>query len=220
MAATRLDGRVERGNQTRRLILDRAARIASVEGLEGLSLGRLAKELELSKSGVFTLFGSKEELQLATVEAARTIYTEHVVRPALEAPAGLARIVRLCDRWLAYSEERVFPGGCFFFSVAAEFDARRGRVHDSIVQARTAWAAFVTRTLEEALHRGELTPDTDIPQLAFEVMALLEAANADSLLHDEEQPAGVGPYRRARRAILGRLTGAAADPSALPAAAD
>ncbi|MBQ1121962.1 TetR family transcriptional regulator C-terminal domain-containing protein [Streptomyces smyrnaeus] len=212
----RSDGRVERGNQTRRLVLDRAVRVASCEGLDGLSLGRLAGELQLSKSGVFTLFGSKEELQLATVRAATRIYTEHVVRPAQEAPAGLHRVVRLYESWLSYSRERVFPGGCFFFSVSAEFDAREGRVHDSIAQARADWTAFVERTLDEARQTGELAEDTDVPQLAFEIIALLEAGNAESVLHGDAS-VDAKPYERARRGIRHRLAAAATDPAALPA---
>ncbi|MCX4588501.1 TetR family transcriptional regulator [Streptomyces sp. NBC_01549] len=132
MAEARLDGRVERGNRTRQLVLRRTVDIASVEGLEALSVGRLATELQLSKSGVFALFGSKQELQLATVrEAARTrIYVEQVIRPASETRAGVARVGRLCELWLDYSQGRVFPGGCFFYEVIAEFDARPGPVHD------------------------------------------------------------------------------------------
>ncbi|MBO8191941.1 TetR/AcrR family transcriptional regulator [Streptomyces oryzae] len=213
----RSDGRVERGNQTRRLVLDRATRVASAEGLDGLSLGRLAGELKLSKSGVFTLFGSKEELQLATVRAAVNIYTAHVVRPALEEPAGLRRVVRLYESWLTYSRERVFPGGCFFSSVSAEFDAREGRVHDSIAQARADWNAFVERTLEEARQAGELAEDTDVAQLAFEIIALLEASNAESVLHGDDS-VDATPYQRARRGIRDRLGAAATDPAALPTA--
>ncbi|MGP3988291.1 TetR/AcrR family transcriptional regulator [Streptomyces sp. 3N207] len=211
----RSDGRVERGNQTRRLVLGRAVQVASSEGLDGLSLGRLAGELKLSKSGVFTLFGSKEELQLATVRAAIRIYTEHVVQPALEEPAGLRRVVRLYESWLTYSQERVFPGGCFFASVSAEFDAREGRVHDSIAQARADWTAFVERTLQEALHAGEFTEGTDVPQLAFEIIALLEASNAESVLHGDAS-VDAKPYQRARRGIRDRLAAAATDPAALP----
>ncbi|MDR8411174.1 TetR family transcriptional regulator [Nonomuraea sp. 3-1Str] len=213
MAGTRVDRRVERGNESRRLVLGHAAKVASVEGLEGLSLGRLAGELGLSKSGVFALFGAKEELQLATVRAAAEVYVEHVVRPALRAPAGLGRVWRLCQSWLAYSEQRVFPGGCFFYAVAAEFDAREGAVRDAIARAQADWVRFVEQTITEALDLGEAKRDTDVPQLAFEVIALLEAANGLSLLHGD--PAC---YRRAATAVLSRLRAVATDPSALPAA--
>src|SRR5436190_12380251 len=99
MAGTRLDGRVERGNRTRRLVLRRTVDIASVEGLEALSVGRLATELGLSKSGVFALFGSKEELQLATIRAASRIFTDEVLEPMADVPAGVARLARLCESW-------------------------------------------------------------------------------------------------------------------------
>ncbi|AXK31750.1 TetR/AcrR family transcriptional regulator [Streptomyces armeniacus] len=207
----RTDGRVVRGNQTRRLILARTVEIASVEGLEGLSLGRLASELELSKSGVFALFGSKEELQLATVRAAVKIYVEHVLRPMEELPAGIARVWHLCTGWLAYSEGRVFPGGCFFYSASAEFGARSGKVHDALADARADWLAYVGQTIEEARTAGELRADTDVPQLAFEIHSFLEAANSESVLLDD-----FSCYRRAAKAVHARLHAAATDPELLP----
>lgn len=212
MTGVRKDNRIERGNQTRQLILGRTVQIASVEGLEGLSLGRLASELELSKSGVFALFGSKEELQLATVRAAIKIYIEHVVQPARDVPPGIGRVWTMCDSWLRYSEQRVFPGGCFFYSVTAEYDARKGKVHDTVVQARTNWISFMEQTIEDARAAGELQQDTDIPQLAFELAAFLEAANAESVLYDDS-----GSYAKAAKAILSRLRAIATDPSHLPA---
>lgn len=201
---TRLDGRVERGNRTRQLVLRRTVEIASVEGLEALTVGRLATELELSKSGVFALFGSKQELQLATVREAARIFTEQVVRPSGEVPAGVGRVWRLCESWLEYSRGRVFPGGCFFYGVMAEFDARTGPVHDAVVRAQRDWSALVERTIEEARAAGELRADTDATQLAFEIVALMETANALSVLHDEETA-----YRRARVGIARRLRDAA-----------
>nr|WSY50921.1 TetR family transcriptional regulator [Streptomyces sp. NBC_00886] len=208
---TRLDGRVERGNRTRQLVLRRTVDIASVEGLEALSVGRLATELQLSKSGVFALFGSKQELQLATVREAARIFTERVIRPAAEVPAGVDRVWRLCELWLEYSRRRVFPGGCFFYQVIAEFDARSGPVHDAVVGAQRDWTALVERTVGEARDAGELRTDTDIPQLAFELVALMETSNAVSVLHDEETA-----YRRARIGIAARLRCAATDPSTVP----
>lgn len=208
---TRVDGRVERGNRTRRLVLRRTVDIASVEGLEALTVGRLAAELELSKSGVFALFGSKQELQLATVREAARIFGERVIRPAAETPAGLGRVWRLCELWLEYSRGRVFPGGCFFYGAMAEFDARTGPVHDAVVRAQRDWSAHVERTIDEARTAGELRTDTDAAQLAFEVVALLEAANALSVLHDEETA-----YRRARVALTERLRGAAVEGVPLP----
>lgn len=210
MTTTRMDGRIERGNQTRRLILQRAVSIASVEGLEGLSLGRLASELQLSKSGVFALFGSKVELQLATVRTAITIYIEHVVRPARELPAGIGQVWRLCANWLTYSEQRVFPGGCFFYSVTAEYDAREGRVHDAVTKAHGNWFALVEQTINEAREAGEVREDTDVPQLAFELIAMLETANAESVLHNN-----FTCYQKATNGVRNRLRSVATQPALL-----
>ncbi|WP_377270170.1 TetR/AcrR family transcriptional regulator [Peterkaempfera sp. SMS 1(5)a] len=211
MAGGRTDGRIERGNQTRRLILRRTVEIASVEGLEGLSLGRLAGELNLSKSGVFALFGSKEELQLATVRAAINVFLEQVVTPARRTPPGVARVWELCRLWLVYSEQRVFPGGCFFYSVSAEFDARPGPVHDTVVGAQVNWRAFVEQAITEGIEAGDIAADTDVTLLAFELIAFLELANGDSVLRDDS-----AVYRTATTAILRRLRAVATDPSSLP----
>ncbi|MFF5717180.1 TetR/AcrR family transcriptional regulator [Streptomyces buecherae] len=211
--ATHTDGRIARGNQTRQTILKRTVEIASVEGLEGLSLGRLASELKLSKSGVFALFGSKEDLQLATVRAAIKVYLEHVVQPARDLPPGVDRLWRVCTGWLTYSRERVFPGGCFFYSVSAEYGAREGKVHDTLAAARTNWFAYLEQTVREAQQAGEIAADIDVAQLVFEIVALLEMANAESVLHDESTY-----YDMAARAIASRLRAVVTDPALLPEA--
>ncbi|MET9245496.1 TetR/AcrR family transcriptional regulator [Nonomuraea sp. NPDC003709] len=185
-----------RDERARNVILRRAADIASQDGLEGLSIGRLATELGVSKSGLFGYFGSKEELQLATIRTAMSVYVEEVVQPALTVPPGLGRVRRLCESWLSYSQRRVFPGGCFFFAVTAEFDARPGRVRDAVAAAGLDWIRFVTRTVDDARQLGELADDTDADQLAFELIAFMENANAVSLLHDDPNA-----YERARTAI-------------------
>ncbi|HEV2344618.1 MAG TPA: TetR/AcrR family transcriptional regulator [Actinocrinis sp.] len=209
---TRTDGRVERGNRTRRLVLRRAMDIASVEGLKSPTLGRLAEELKLSKSGVFAVFGSKEELQLAAVRAAAEVFVGHVVNPALAAPPGLKRVWRTCESWLEYSRGRVFPGGCFFLSVTAEYDAQPGPVRDAVAQARSEWFEFVRRVIESAAKRGQLRPQTDPAQLAFELIAFLELSNSESLLRGDADP-----YRMAAEAIRTRLRSVAADPAELDA---
>ena len=198
------DGRVERGNQTRRAILRRAADLASLEGLGGLTIGRLAAELSLSKSGVFALFGSKEELQLATVRAARRIFVDHVIAPAMDAGEGLARVRGLCASWTAYSRDRVFPGGCFFFMVGAEFGSRPGQIRDALAAARSEWVAFVEEALAQAVGADELRGDTDVPQTAFELIAFLENANGDSVLGDD-----LSVYERAARGVERLLVAAA-----------
>ncbi|WP_327412527.1 TetR/AcrR family transcriptional regulator [Streptomyces sp. NBC_01233] len=208
------DGRVERGNQTRRTVLERTMNVASVDGLEGLSLRKIAADLGLSKSGVFALFGSKEDLQLATLRAAVDVFVDQVVRPVRAEPAGLAKVWRMCKGWLDYSGRRVFPGGCFFYSVSAEFDARPGPVRDEIAKVRSDWTRYVERVLDEARLAGgfrDAADASDVPQLAFELIALMELANAHSVLHGDPMA-----YERAGRGILGRLRAVAAAPDELP----
>jgi len=207
----RTDGRLARGNQTRQLILRHAVDVASVRGLEGLSLGQLADELELSKSGVFSLFGSKEELQRATVRTAVTIFLGQVVIPARRFPDGVAKIRHLCEKWLDYSRTRVFPGGCFFYSVSAEFDARLGPVRDEVAAAQANWRTFIERTIEEARAAGQIRAETSTGQLAFELIAFMETANGESLLSGDDSA-----YGHASAAILNRLRAAATDPRLLP----
>ncbi|MET9672141.1 TetR/AcrR family transcriptional regulator [Streptomyces sp. NPDC006482] len=203
---TKTDGRVERGNQTRRLVLARTMDIASVEGLEGLSLGRIATELKLSKSGVFALFGSKEELQLATVKAAVVVFGARVVAPLADIPPGARRVRELCRSWLAYSRERVFPGGCFFYAVGAEFDARTGPVHDAVARTHHDWTAYLEHALAEARAADEFAAYLDAEQVAFEIIALMEAANARSVLLGDDSA-----YDRAERGITARLRSVATD---------
>jgi AcrR family transcriptional regulator len=190
------DGRVLKGERTRAVILGRAADIASAEGLEGLSIGRLATELRISKSGVFTHFGSKEELQLATVAKAVEVFREHVVEPALVVPEGLGRVRALLDAWQRYQRQPVFPGGCFFHSTMAEFDARPGRVRDAIASSQRDWRAFLERCLREARDRGDIGASADVPQLAFELDAVCRTGAAHALLHDDPSL-----YDRAARAV-------------------
>ena len=208
----RVDGRIERGRQTKRAILRRAMDIASAEGLEGLSIGRLAAELDVSKSGVFAHFGSKEELQLSTVRAASRIFYDRVVEPTLQVEPGIARVWRLYESWLGYLREREFPGGCFFFAVSGEFDARPGRVREQIAEGRRDFMRFCQETIAEARDLGELAPDVDERQLAFELDAFGRQADAEALLHDDP-----GAYDRGRTAMLGRLRAVATDASSLPA---
>ncbi|MEV7357336.1 MULTISPECIES: TetR/AcrR family transcriptional regulator [unclassified Kitasatospora] len=208
MAGSTTDGRVLRGEETRRAVLHRAVAIASVEGLGALSIGRLATDLGLSKSGVFAGFGSKEELQLATVRAARRIFADAVVAPVADTPPGLARARALCESWLAYSRARVFPGGCFFYEVTAEFDARPGAVRDALADCAREWRQVIADALAEARATGGLRPGTDLDDLAFALIALLETANSQAVLHDEDTP-----YQRAGRLLLRLLRAEATDPA-------
>ena len=201
--ATTTDGRLLKGAETRTGILRRAVDLASVEGLEALSVRRLAAEMKLSKSGVFAHFGSKEDLQVAVIDEAMQIYVRRVIEPVMTVKPGLARLTALFDSWLRYAQEPVFPGGCFFLSVAAEFDSRPGRVRDAIAEARRNWVLVYEVTIRDAISNGELNRRVDARQLAFEIDALAMSAHGTALLNDDD-----AAYRRARRAVKGRLQAA------------
>ncbi|HEY0173800.1 MAG TPA: TetR/AcrR family transcriptional regulator [Pyrinomonadaceae bacterium] len=198
------------GERTRQAILEAAVDIASEEGLEGLTIGRLASELSMSKSGLFAHFGSKEELQLATVEAARAVFVREVVGPAFEAEEGLARLWSLCDVWLAYVRREVFRGGCFFAAAAAEFDGRPGAVRDRVAEIMKEWLALLRRSVSEAQAAGQLGREADPAQLAFELNALEMGANWAFQLHGDRQA-----FARARLGVLERLR-RVATPDGLP----
>jgi AcrR family transcriptional regulator len=174
--------------------------IASAEGLEGLTIGRLATQLSMSKSGLFAHFGSKEDLQLATVEAARAVFIREVIGPAFEAAHGMPRLWKLCDIWLSYVQGGVFRGGCFFAAAAAEFDSRPGPVRDRIAEIMKEWLATLRRTVVEAQEAGQMDAGVDPVQLAFEFNALELGANWAFQLYGDKQS-----FARAREAILERL---------------
>jgi len=199
------DRRRLRGMRTRQSILVHAARVGSAEGLEAVSLQRLAGDLGISKSGLFAHFGSKEELHMATIEAAAQIFTDEVLRPALQVPRGLGRVWALCNSWLSYLERGVFPGGCFFWAVAEEFDSRRpGPVRDSVLEKKNYWSYSLQRAVREAQAAGEIEPGVDPEQLAWELDSLLGGANSGFKGDD-----GVRAIERGRRAIRDRLSRAA-----------
>ena len=196
----RVDGRTRRGDRTRRVVLGKAVDVASVEGLEGLSIGRLATELSISKSGLIAHFGSKEQLQLATIRAARAIFVTTVIEPALAAPPGLGRLRALLEAWLDYSSDRRFPGGCFFARASHEHAARPGAVRDALAAIDQEWVGLITRTILEAQEAGDLSTEVDAGLLAFDLVAYLDSANLRSLLMGSNDV-----YSQARRAILERL---------------
>ena len=188
-----------RGLKTRRTILRKAVNLASLEGLEGLTIGKLASELRISKSGLFAHFGSKEDLQRAVVNAARDIFVEKVVRPAYEF-RGLKRLRALCENWLSYGEGKVFPGGCFFSAASLEFDDRPGRVRDQIVELMKKWLGNLEHAAREAQLAGELKKEVDARQLAFELQALAMGANWSSRLFRDPSA-----FRLVRGTILRRI---------------
>ena len=191
------------GERSYRTILDTAARLATTEGLEGLSIGRLAGEIGMSKSGLYAHFDSKQQLQLATVSAAEDVFTAEVVTPALEVPEGLGRLKLLCAGFLSYVKRGVFPGGCFFLSSAAEWDTRQGPIRDSVRTVLAGWNQLLEANLREAQQQGDLASDADTGQLTFEINALLHEANGHYLLFRD--PVAL---ERARRAIGDRLASA------------
>jgi len=163
---------VTKGTDTRAAILARALDLASVDGLEGLTIGRLASELEMSKSGLFAHFGSKQELQLATVEAAAQRFRAAVIEPALEAPGGAQRLRAIADAYLAHLEDDdYYPGGCFWAATSAEYDDRPGPVHDAIAGALDAWLGELERQAQAAGSR-------DPGRFAFELYSVVMGANS------------------------------------------
>ncbi len=192
------------GERSRNAILREAAQLATVEGISGLSIGRLADAVGMSKSGLFAHFGSKEELQLATIDTARAMFVAEVVEPALAAPTGLERLRALYERFLVHVEERVFPGGCFFASVATEMDTHPGPVRDSAIQFTEEWFGELVQATRDAQAEGAIDPAEDPEQLAFELDAFLLMANARFVVAQEPSPLDL-----ARRSLERRLSDAA-----------
>jgi AcrR family transcriptional regulator len=192
------------GERSRNTILREAARLATVEGIDGLSIGRLAKAVGMSKSGLFAHFGSKEELQLATIETASALFTEIVIEPALTAPTGLERLRQLAENFLRHVEDNVYPGGCFFASVAAEMDTRPGPVRDRALQLTVEWTAQLETAVRDSQTEGAIDPSEDPEQLAFDLDAYLLLANLQFVSSQES-----APIDRARRALERRLGAAA-----------
>jgi AcrR family transcriptional regulator len=189
-----------KGERTREAILETAAALSTQEGLEQLSIGRLAEATGMSKSGLFAHFGSKEELQLATVDHAAAMFVREVIAPAREAPRGLARVWALCDNMVDYSERQVFPGGCFFACAAFEFNNKPGPVRDRVAEMMGSWLSYLEHAVEQAQELGEL--DTSVPagELAFQLDAFAQAANGRFQLFREARV-----YEEARRAVRERL---------------
>jgi AcrR family transcriptional regulator len=195
------------GERSRDAILSEAARLATLDGIEGLSLGRLADAVGMSKSGLFAHFGSKEELQLATIDAATTIYADIVIAPAQTAAPGVARLHAYTERFLGHVREGVFPGGCFFASAASELDAHPGKVRDRAMAVINGWLGLLESEVVAGQKGAEIDPSLDPAQLAFELDAYMFLANTQFVASRDEKA-----LRRAHDAVESRL--AAARPSA------
>jgi AcrR family transcriptional regulator len=185
---------------TRTAIVDAAVSQASTDGLEAVTIGKLAGRLDMSKAGVIGPFGSKEALQLAAIEAANATFRREVWEPAAEAEPGLERMTAIADAWLSYLERGVFPGGCFLTAAAAEFDGRTGPVRDAIQGALSLWLSVLENEVRIAIERGEVPKDVDPGQVAFEFNAI--AAGVNQALQLETDPDAVERGRRAMRRAL------------------
>ncbi|UED86664.1 TetR/AcrR family transcriptional regulator [Streptomyces profundus] len=186
--------------RTRERIIQRSVDVASVEGLSGLTLGRLAADLGISKSGLLGHFGTKEALQLAALERGAVIFDREVWRPASGATPGLPRLRAVCAAWISYLERGVFPGGCLFVSSTFEFDGRDGRVLALLRRQFRAWARRLTGELRTAVARGELPPETDSEQLVFELYGVMMSLN-----HSIQLGADAAAAVRAGHAVAGLL---------------
>jgi AcrR family transcriptional regulator len=206
IGTTKQRGRAHRqpradGERTREAILRAAASLATVDGLEGLSIGNLAAATGMSKSGLYAHFGSKQELQLATVDAAERIFQAEVVQPALAARPGLGQLMAACEAFLGYVHRRVFPGGCFFAATAMEMGTRPGPVKDRIAAIQSEFTALLRDLAATAVERDELPPSENPERLAFELHAILLGADTKFVLYDD--PAILDLARQVLRQRLG-----------------
>ncbi len=193
------DGRFRRGRKARGAILDLATKVASVHGLQGLTIGSLAADLGISKGNITVLFGDKESLQVHTLDRAVDVFVERVVRPQLTVASPLERLKGFCMAWFAYVSERVFPGGCMLYAATNEYRARPGLVQDRVNHHRRAWERLLSSTATAARSAGEIEASVDVPQLVFELMAFQASANVAAFLDDQKL------FSRARRTTLSRL---------------
>lgn len=194
-----------KGARSRRTILRAAADLATLDGLDGLSIGSLARHIGMSKSGLFAHFASKEELQLETVDTAKEIFDADVVEPTDAIDDPLEHLRALATAFLSHVERRVFPGGCFFISVSAEFDTHAGPVKDKLLDFQAEWTQRIQGLIAEAQERGLLRPDEIPSQLSFELTSYMLMGNTAFVMHDN--PAYL---RNAQAAIDRRLEQAAA----------
>jgi AcrR family transcriptional regulator len=197
------------GERTRGAILRAATSLATVDGLEGLSIGHLAAAIGMSKSGLYAHFGSKQELQLATVEEAGRTFAEEVVQPALAAPPGLAQLVAVCEAFFGYLQRRTFPGGCFFAAAALEMGTRPGPVKEHVAAFQSGFVALIRGFAATALEQQELPAREDPDRLAFELNGIILATNANFVLHDD--PAVLDLARQVVHQRLGLDNGRNAD---------
>jgi AcrR family transcriptional regulator len=187
--------------QTRAAIVDTAMQVASVEGLEGFTLGRLADELQMSKSGVLGHFRTKEELQLSALEAAIAVFTREVWEQSLHSEPGLNRLAAICENWISYLERNVFSGGCFLTAAACEYDGRPGPVRDAVARALSRWRHTLESQVTVAIEAGDLPPDADREAIAFQINSLAMGTNQAIQLFGDRDAGKLA--HRAMRTTLG-----------------
>jgi AcrR family transcriptional regulator len=192
-----------KGQTSRAAILQAAVRLATIKGLNGLSIGDLAAEVGMSKSGLYAHFQSKEDLELATINTAAEIFDREVLQPAIKAPVGSRRLLALVDSYLTHLERRVFPGGCFFASIGTELDTRPGPARDRVVEIQRRWLTAMTQCFLDAQAAGEIDPAADVAQVVFETQAMLLAANFQFVMTNDSTPLIHG--RRGAENVLARL---------------
>src|SRR3954468_7255921 len=202
------------GERSRAAILHEAARLATVEGLDGLSLARLAAAVGMSKSGLFAHFGSKEELQLATSDAASTIFDRLVIEPAGEQAAGVPRLRAYVERFLEHVEEGVFPGGCFFVSAMGELGTHPGPARDGAMAFSQRWLTLLAQQVAAAQTAGDLDPTADPSQIAFELNAYMVLGNMQFVASAD--PAALARVRHAADTRLAALAPPAPSRSGRP----
>jgi AcrR family transcriptional regulator len=188
--------------ETRAAVTEAAVDRASVEGLEGLTIGGLADDMKMRKSSIFSLFGSKEELQLGTLEAAVQSFRDEVWGKVADVEPGLPRLLALCDSWLDYHRREVLPGGCFLTTATIEFDARPGPMRDAVAETMRSWLGVLEREARTAIEAGDLPPDTDPADVAFQLNAL--AAGASYGFQLWRDPEVFAQARRSMRNVLGQ----------------
>jgi AcrR family transcriptional regulator len=187
---------VGKGEETRRAILDRAVVLASRAGLEGLTIGGLAQELSLSKSGLFAHFRSKEVLQVETLRHAAEVFVDRVVRPALKSPRGERRLRALFDGWLSWAQEDLARGGCLFVAASTELDDRAGPARDELVRQQEDWMELIANVVRTAVKERQFRVDLDAEQFAYDLYGvMLVYHHARRLLRDAKAEV------RARRAF-------------------
>lgn len=168
---------MSKGQETRERIIGRAYLLAGTVGVEGLTIGSLADELQLSKSGLFAHFGSKEDLQLAVLQEGERRFQEIVIKPALKAARGLPRFKKLFELWLDWANNPANPGGCVFIAASTELDDKEGRTRDYLVATQKNLIAFMAGAARLCVEQGHFKPDVDCEQLAHEAYGLVLSYN-------------------------------------------